>query len=105
MRHRRPIGRVYRSAGAAETTPDTIRRTEFPYTRLGRRGLDPEAVYAFVYRLANELADLGARARHVAAENERLKGTLRAWQSQHTQRYDEHQRRVNQRSYPEGDGQ
>ncbi|WP_326561331.1 cell division protein DivIVA [Micromonospora sp. NBC_01796] len=101
MQHRRPAGRVYRSVEAPELTPDTIRRTEFPYTRVGRRGLDPEAVYAMVYRLADEMARLVTQVRSEIAENERLKANLRAWHSQHSQGRDD-PRRANQRSYPEG---
>lgn len=62
-----------------------MREKQFIRTRLGRRGLDPDEVRAFLDRVAGDLAGLYASLGRLNEENERVKRALRDWQSMHAQ--------------------
>ncbi|AVT34373.1 hypothetical protein C6361_11265 [Plantactinospora sp. BC1] len=48
-----------------------------------RRGLDPEEVRAFLYRVADEFAEVRAELARTRTENSRIKNALRDWQARY----------------------
>ncbi|GAA3738245.1 hypothetical protein GCM10022225_21500 [Plantactinospora mayteni] len=48
-----------------------------------RRGLDPEEVRTFLYRVADEFAEVRAELARTRTENNRIKSALRDWQSRY----------------------
>jgi DivIVA domain-containing protein len=59
-----------------------IRSARFGRTPLGRRGFSEDEVTDFLHRLAEEVSGLEGELANVRAENARIKGALREWQSQ-----------------------
>ena len=57
----------------ARLSPDQVRATAFPLTRLGRRGLDHEHVRVFLAEVERELLTLLSEKTSLAAEVERLR--------------------------------
>ena len=66
----------------ARLRPERVRVIRFRRTRVGRRGLVEEQVYAFVRRVVDELIARDAAEDGLRKENARLKQALRDWQSQ-----------------------
>ncbi|WP_326558913.1 DivIVA domain-containing protein [Micromonospora sp. NBC_01796] len=64
--------------------PEQVRAVRFGRTRLGRRGLAEEQVYAFVRQVVDELIARDAAEASLREENTRLKGALREWQARHS---------------------
>ncbi|MEV4627027.1 DivIVA domain-containing protein [Micromonospora sp. NPDC049523] len=62
--------------------PEQVRLTRFRRTRIGRRGLAEEQVYAFVRRVTDELVAREATEAALREENLRLKEALRAWHTE-----------------------
>ncbi|WP_435123464.1 DivIVA domain-containing protein [Micromonospora tulbaghiae] len=61
--------------------PWQVRERRFPPARFGRRGLDPDAVYAYLGRVAGDMASLHAEITRHRQETLRIKVALRRWQS------------------------
>jgi DivIVA domain-containing protein len=74
---------VYRSRHALRgpLTPDRIAALPLPLTRRRRRGYHVDEVDALLHRLAFELQRRTRERDEMRAENQRIKGALRAWQS------------------------
>ena len=62
--------------------PWQVRERRFPPARFGRRGLDPDAVYAHLGRFAGDMASLHAEITRHRQETLRIKVALRRWQSE-----------------------
>ncbi|MEU7712827.1 DivIVA domain-containing protein [Micromonospora chalcea] len=62
--------------------PWQVRERRFPPARFGRRGLDPDAVYAYLDRVAGDMASLHAEITRHRQETLRIKVALRRWQSE-----------------------
>lgn len=76
---------VFRAASRlARLHPEQVRRIRFRRTRLGRRGLAEEQVYAFLRAVVDELTARDGVEASLQAENVRLKTALRQWQSNFT---------------------
>src|SRR5215471_20105868 len=58
-----------------------IRTARFGRTPLGRRGFSEDEVTGFLHRLAEEVSGLEGELANVRAENARIKGALRDWQT------------------------
>jgi DivIVA domain-containing protein len=71
-----------RHAWSHRTSAEQIRTARFGRTAMGRRGFNEEEVTGFLHRLAEEISGLEADMATVRAENARIKGALRDWQSQ-----------------------
>ncbi|MEH1012050.1 DivIVA domain-containing protein [Micromonospora sp. CPCC 206060] len=90
-RHARPAGLTpprrspnagwYRSASCRPLTANQVRDRRFTDAR---RGLDPTEVYAFLHRVAAELAVTRRELIMTREENVRIKRALRNWQSRFT---------------------
>ncbi|PWU51810.1 cell division protein DivIVA [Micromonospora sp. S4605] len=74
-------GTTYRSAAYPSLLPWQVRERRFPPTRLGRRGLNPDDVYAFLDRVALDMTALHDALAESRRETARIKLALRAWQS------------------------
>jgi DivIVA domain-containing protein len=61
---------------------ERIRSAKFGRTPLGRRGFNEDDVTDFVHRVAEDVRVLEAELANLRAENARIKGALREWQSQ-----------------------
>ncbi|MEU9510196.1 DivIVA domain-containing protein [Micromonospora sp. NPDC048170] len=87
VHNERPVpagsGTTYRSTAYTSLLPWQVRERRFPPTRLGRRGLQPDEVYAFLDRAATDMADLHAALAESRRETGRIKDALRRWQSDH----------------------
>lgn len=87
VRNQRPApaggGATYRSTAYTSLLPWQVRERRFPPTRLGRRGLPPDEVYAFLDRVATDMADLHTALAESRRETARIKDALRRWQSGH----------------------
>ncbi|MEH0972817.1 DivIVA domain-containing protein [Micromonospora sp. CPCC 205546] len=85
IRNQRPFpengGTTYRSRAYLSLLPWQVRERHFPLTRFGRRGLDPDDVYAFLDRVAVDMAALHDALAESRRETARIKLALRAWQS------------------------
>lgn len=66
--------------------PWQVRERQFRWTRLGRRGLDPDEVQTFLERVAGDLAAVHDALRESRLETARIKEALRRWQSEQAQR-------------------
>jgi DivIVA domain-containing protein len=75
------VGSHYRSATCRPLEAVEIRERLFPAVR---RGLDPTEVYAFLARVAADLAAARAEVARTREENARIKHALRDWQSRFT---------------------
>lgn len=71
-----------RHVWSRRTSAEQIRSARFGRTTLGRRGFNEEEVTGFLHRLAEEVSGLEADLAAVRAENARIKGALRDWQTQ-----------------------
>ncbi|MFC4019168.1 DivIVA domain-containing protein [Micromonospora sp. GCM10011542] len=76
-------GTTYRSAAYLSLLPWQVRERRFPPTRFGRRGLNPDDVYAFLDRVAVAMAALHDGLAESRRETARIKLALRTWQSDH----------------------
>ncbi|PZG14379.1 cell division protein DivIVA [Micromonospora craterilacus] len=84
MPNQRPVpvrGATYRSSAYAGLLPWQVRGRRFRRARLGRRGLAPDEVYAFLDRVAGDLAAVQHALAESRRETARVKGALRDWQS------------------------
>lgn len=63
-------------------TPERVRSVEFSRTPIGRRGLDPDEVYRFVERMAEEIARRDALEATERANSERYRDALKNWQEE-----------------------
>ncbi|WP_204335621.1 MULTISPECIES: hypothetical protein [Micromonospora] len=75
---------VYRSRHALRGpfTPDRIAGLALPLTRRWRRGYQVDEVDALLHRLVFELQRRTRERDEMRAENQRIKGALRAWQAE-----------------------
>ena len=71
-----------RHVWSRRTSAEQVRSARFGRTNLGRRGFNEDEVTGFLHRLAEEISGLEADLATVRAENARIKGALRDWQSQ-----------------------
>ncbi|WP_245730501.1 DivIVA domain-containing protein [Micromonospora pallida] len=78
-RRRAPNEGWYRSAACRSLTAGQVRERQF--RSVGRGGLDPLEVYAFLHRVAGELATARRELTYTTEENVRIKRALRSWQS------------------------
>jgi len=67
-------------------SPRQIREYRLPQVGWAQRGLDPEAVYRLLYRLADQIAIQNVGVRVLQDENLRIKQALRHWQREAGQR-------------------
>lgn len=74
-------GATYRSSAYTTLLPWQVRERRFRSIGLGRRGLDPDEVYAFLERVAADLTDVYAALTRSRLETMRIKAALRRWQS------------------------
>ncbi|MEU8013676.1 DivIVA domain-containing protein [Micromonospora parva] len=74
-------GATYRSAAYTGLLPWQVRERRFPPTGLGRRGLNPDDVYAFLDRVAVDMAAVYAALAESRRETARIKAGLRRWQT------------------------
>lgn len=78
-RRRSPNEGWYRSDTCRPLTAGQVRDRQFRSLRGG--GLDPLEVYAFLHRVAGELATARRELAYTVEENVRIKRALRNWQS------------------------
>ncbi|MBO4207798.1 DivIVA domain-containing protein [Micromonospora echinofusca] len=78
---RSPNAGWYRSASCRPLTANQVRDRRFADAR---RGLEPNEVYAFLHRVAAELAATRRELIMTREENVRIKRALRNWQSRFT---------------------
>ncbi|RBJ09328.1 DivIVA domain-containing protein [Micromonospora provocatoris] len=83
VRNDRP-GRGSGTTAYPSLLPWQVRERRFPPARFGRRGLDPDAVYAYLARVAGDMASLHAEITRHRQETLRIKVALRRWQSEQT---------------------
>jgi DivIVA domain-containing protein len=76
----------YRSSAYLPLLPWQVRERRFRSTRLGRRGLDPAEVQAFLDRVAGDLSAVHQALGESQKETARIKDALRRWQSEQAQR-------------------
>ncbi|WP_327035645.1 DivIVA domain-containing protein [Micromonospora ureilytica] len=74
-------GATYRSAAYTSLLPWQVRERRFPPVGLGRRGLNPDDVYAFLDRVAVDMAAVYAALAESRRETVRTKAGLRRWQT------------------------
>ncbi|MBQ1047082.1 DivIVA domain-containing protein [Micromonospora sp. C51] len=72
---------TYRSTAYSGLLPWQVRGRRFRRVWLGRRGLAPDDVYAFLDRVAGDLATVQQALAESHRETARVKGALRDWQS------------------------
>ncbi|SCL29888.1 DivIVA domain-containing protein [Micromonospora rhizosphaerae] len=77
---------AYRSSAYPWLLPWQVRERRFPLARLGRRGLDPVEVYAYLDRVAGDMLALYAEITKNRQETLRIKAALRCWQSEQARR-------------------
>ncbi|MFG1954436.1 DivIVA domain-containing protein [Micromonospora sp. NPDC048830] len=85
VRNQRPAqrsGATYRSSAYTSLLPWQVRERRFRPVGLGRRGLDPDDVYAFLDRVAGDLAAVHAALAASRREAAVIKDALRRWQSE-----------------------
>ncbi|MGC1213779.1 MAG: DivIVA domain-containing protein [Micromonospora sp.] len=73
---------AYRSSAYPSLLPWQVRERRFPPARLGRRGLDPDQVYAYLDRVAGDMTWLYAEITKHRQETLRIKDALLRWQSE-----------------------
>ncbi|MFD0782687.1 DivIVA domain-containing protein [Micromonospora azadirachtae] len=71
----------YRSTAYTSLLPWQVRERRFRPVGLGRRGLDANDVYAFLDRVAGDMAAVYAALASSRRETAVLKDALRRWQS------------------------
>ncbi|MEV0805020.1 DivIVA domain-containing protein [Micromonospora sp. NPDC050200] len=84
VRNQRPAGgsgATYRSSAYTSLLPWQVRERRFKLVGLGRRGLEPADVYAFLDRVAGDLAGVHAALAASRRETAVIKDALRRWQS------------------------
>ncbi|MEV4656824.1 DivIVA domain-containing protein [Micromonospora sp. NPDC049301] len=84
VRNQRPAresGATYRSSTYTGLLPWQVGERRFPPTGLGRRGLNPDDVYAFLDRVAIDMAAVYATLAESRLETVRIKNALRRWQT------------------------
>lgn len=81
QRSARGSGAAYRSSAYPSLLPWQVRERRFKPVGLGRRGLDPDDVYAFLDRVAGDLAHVYAALADSRRETAVIKDALRRWQS------------------------
>ncbi|MFU8853145.1 DivIVA domain-containing protein [Micromonospora sp. SL1-18] len=84
VRNQRPAwgsGVTYRSTAYTSLLPWQVRERRFQPVGLGRRGLNPDDVYAFLDRVAGDLAAVYAALAASRRETAVIKDALRRWQS------------------------
>ncbi len=84
VRNQRPAQRsaaTYRSTAYTSLLPWQVRERRFKPVGLGRRGLNPDDVYAFLDRVAGDLAAAHAALAASRRETAVIKDALRRWQS------------------------
>ncbi|MBQ0905518.1 DivIVA domain-containing protein [Micromonospora sp. U21] len=74
-------GTTYRSTAYTSLLPWQVRERRFAPTGLGRRGLNPDDVYAFLDRVAVDMAAVYAALAESRLETVRIKNALRRWQT------------------------
>ncbi|MGC5021222.1 DivIVA domain-containing protein [Micromonospora sp. DT47] len=72
---------TYRSGAYTSLLPWQVRERRFKLVGLGRRGLAPDDVYAFLDRVANDMAAVYAALAASRRETAVIKDALRRWQS------------------------
>ncbi|MEU5785293.1 DivIVA domain-containing protein [Micromonospora lupini] len=77
-------GATNRSATYTSLLPWQVRERRFAPVGLGRRGLNPDDVYAFLDRVAGDMAAVYAALAESRRENGRIKGALRRHQIDQT---------------------
>ncbi|MDG4763452.1 DivIVA domain-containing protein [Solwaraspora sp. WMMD406] len=77
----RNVGAFRRPPLRPRITAGQVRDRQFNQVR---RGLDPTEVYAFLHRVAEDVADLRDEVQRTRDENMRIKHALRDWQTRHT---------------------
>ncbi len=85
VRNQRPLvggGTTYRSRAYPGLLPWQVRERRFSPARLGRRGLNPDEVYAFLDRVAVDLAAVYDALAQSRRETLRIRVALRRWQSE-----------------------
>ena len=86
VRNQRPFpegaGTTHRSRAYPSLLPWQVRERRFPPARLGRRGLNPDEVYAFLDRVAVDMAAVYDALAQSRRETLRIKVALRRWQSE-----------------------
>ncbi|MGW3887940.1 DivIVA domain-containing protein [Micromonospora chokoriensis] len=75
-------GATYRSAAYTSLLPWQVRERRFVPTGLGRRGLNPDDVYAFLDRVTGDMAAVYAALAESRRETARIKAGLRRWQTE-----------------------
>ncbi|WP_262285521.1 DivIVA domain-containing protein [Micromonospora sp. MA102] len=84
VRNQRPArgsGATYRSGAYTSLLPWQVRERRFQPVGIGRRGLDPGEVYAFLEQVAGDMAAVYAELTASRLETMRIKAALRRWQS------------------------
>ncbi|MGC5379334.1 DivIVA domain-containing protein [Micromonospora sp. DT68] len=71
-----------RSGAYTSLLPWQVRERRFAPTGLGRRGLNPDDVYAFLDRVAVDMAAVYAALAESRLETVRIKHALRRWQTE-----------------------
>ncbi|WCN84674.1 DivIVA domain-containing protein [Micromonospora sp. LH3U1] len=74
-------GVTYRSAAYTSLLPWQVRERRFAPVGFGRRGLNPDDVYAFLDRVAVGMAAVYAALAESRRETARIKAGLRRWQT------------------------
>ncbi|MEU8179162.1 DivIVA domain-containing protein [Micromonospora sp. NPDC049047] len=77
-------GATYRSGAYTGLLPWQVRECRFAPVGLGRRGLNPDDVYAFLDRVAVDMAAVYAALAESRRETARIKDALRRWQTDQT---------------------
>ncbi|MFG1649360.1 DivIVA domain-containing protein [Micromonospora sp. NPDC049275] len=75
---------TYRSAAYTSLLPWQVRERRFAPVGVGHRGLNPDDVYAFLDRVAGDMAAVYAALAESRRENGRIKGALRRHQIDQT---------------------
>jgi DivIVA domain-containing protein len=84
VRNQRPArrsGATYRSSAYTSLLPWQVRERRFKPIGLGRRGLEPADVYAFLDRVAVDMAAVYAALADSRRETAKIKDALRRWQT------------------------
>ncbi|NES28138.1 DivIVA domain-containing protein [Micromonospora terminaliae] len=74
-------GSTYRSGAYTSLLPWQVRERRFKPVGFRRRGLDPDDVYAFLDRVAGDMANVYAALAASRRDTAALKDALRRWQS------------------------
>ncbi|MEU8298939.1 DivIVA domain-containing protein [Micromonospora sp. NPDC048909] len=75
-------GAIHRSSTYRSLLPWQVCERRFPAVRLGRRGLNPDEVYAFLDRVAVDMAAVYTALAQSRRETAVVKDALRRWQSE-----------------------